>query len=60
MKTSMSSISIFVPPLAAWVSGQPLDRPAPAPRWCGGRLRGTGESVREMPETERRRKQAPQ
>ena len=25
MKTSMSSISIFVPPLAAWVRGQPVD-----------------------------------
>ena len=27
----MSSIFIFVPPLAAWVQGQPVDRPAPAP-----------------------------
>ena len=25
MKTAMSSISIFVPPLAAWVQGQPVD-----------------------------------
>ena len=25
MKTAMSSISIFVPPLAAWVRGQPVD-----------------------------------
>ena len=25
MKTSMSSIFIFVPPLAAWVQGQPVD-----------------------------------
>ena len=25
MKTSMSSIFIFVPPLAAWVWGQPVD-----------------------------------
>ena len=31
MKTSMSSIFIFVPPLAAWVQDQPVDRPAPAP-----------------------------
>lgn len=42
MKTSMSSIFIFVPPLAAWVQGQPADdrprthaceRPLPL---CGG------------------------
>ena len=32
MKTSMSPISIFVPPLAAWVWGQPVGRPAPHPR----------------------------
>ena len=25
MKTSMSSVFIFVPPLAAWVWGQPVD-----------------------------------
>ena len=25
MKTSMSSVFIFVPPLAAWVRGQPVD-----------------------------------
>ncbi len=27
----MSSIFIFVPSLAAWVRGQPVDRPVPAP-----------------------------
>ena len=34
MKTSMSPISIFVPPLPAWVQGQPVDRPAPAPTYA--------------------------
>ena len=34
MKTSMSSILIVVPPLAAWVRGQPVDRPAPRTHAC--------------------------
>lgn len=34
MKTSMSSIFIFVPPLAVWVRGQPVDRLAPAPTYA--------------------------
>ena len=41
MKTSMSSILIFVPPLAAWAQGQPVDRPAPHPH-----LRKTSTALR--------------
>lgn len=43
MKTSMSSISIPVPPLAAWVQGQPVDDRTPHPH-----LRKTSTVLRRV------------